>query len=260
MTRTLSSRHPLQGERPVAFRDVRATGTSPAARARIVPWPRQPDVAQLVLVDHHMVPDRANIEQWLGEVATTGARTARTNALFPAAADVFHDAGFSMVDTLTLLELDLASPPTEARDAAGRTRRMRNADLPAAAEIDHRAFGDGWSNDEESLAGIRSATPHHRSRVRRTGGRVVGFAINGRAGSTGYIQRLAVDPAARRQGHAEALVDDALAWMARRSVHVVLVNTAADNHAALALYRSFGFHERDQPLLIMERATQMVDR
>jgi ribosomal-protein-alanine N-acetyltransferase len=202
---------------------------------RVVPWPRRPDIAQLVLLDHHMVPGGQDIEHWLGLAAARGAHTARTNALFPAAAEIFAAAGFHTIDTLTLLELDLS------------------ADLPAAAEIDRRAFGDEWSNDVDSLDDVRAATPHHRSRVVCEGGRVVGFAISGRAAGTGYIQRLAVDPAFRRRGHAVTLVRDALGWMARRSIDTVLVNTATSNDAALALYRAHGFRRRDQPLRIMER-------
>lgn len=232
---------------------MRATGTRPAAQARIVPWPRRPDIAQLVLVDHQMVPDAGDVERWLGDIAARGARTARTNALFPAAAEVFADAGFSPIDTLALLELDLGDAARTSRTGRA-TRRLRSTDLVQAAEIDRRSFGDDWSNDSESLAEISRATPQHRDRVVREDGRVVAFAISGRAGRTGYIQRLAVDPASRRRGHARTLVDDALAWLGRRSVSTVLVNTAIDNQAALALYRASGFRRLDDPLVLMERA------
>jgi ribosomal protein S18 acetylase RimI-like enzyme len=42
--------------------------------------------------------------------------------------------------------------------------------------------------------------------------------------------------------------------MSRRDVSEVLVNTAADNHAALALYESVGFERQAGELLILERA------
>jgi ribosomal-protein-alanine N-acetyltransferase len=222
-------------------------------RVRIAPWPRRPDITQLVLLDHHMVPGPEDVTGWLRDAAATGASTARTNALFPDAAEVFADAGFSTADTLALLELDVRGrQPVTTRTAAHRTRRLRQADLSAAAEVDRQAFGDAWSNDHDSLDAIRRATPYHRSRGVRQGDRLVGFAISGRAGMTGYIQRLAVDPRLRRQGIAQALLADSLAWMTRRSVVTVLVNTATDNEAALALYRSTGFRELDARLRIME--------
>ncbi len=206
-----------------------------------------------MLVDHQMVPDGDDIDRWLRDIAARGARTARTNALFPAAAEVFADAGFSPIDTLALLELDLTTTPGTGRP--GRTtRRLRSTELAQAAEIDRRSFGDDWSNDADSLAEVSRATPQHRDRVVRERGRIVAFAISGRAGRTGYIQRLAVDPASRRRGHARTLVDDALAWLGRRSVSTVLVNTATDNEAALSLYRSAGFRQLDDPLVLMERA------
>ncbi len=61
-------------------------------------------------------------------------------------------------------------------------------------------------------------------------------------------------PSARRRGLARLLVADALDWMRRRNVERVLVNTATDNTAALALYRSLGFIERPERLTILERS------
>lgn len=201
-----------------------------------------------------MVPQPDDVTGWLREAAATGASTARTNALFPDAAEVFADAGFSTADTLALLELDVRGPrPERTRAGRNRTRRLRRTDLEAAAELDRQAFGESWSNDHDSLDAIRRATPYHRSRGVRRDDDLVGFVISGRAGTTGYIQRLAVAPALRRQGIAQVLLTDSLAWMTRRSVVTVLVNTGTDNEAALALYRSIGFRELDVPLRIMER-------
>ena len=227
-------------------------GTHATARARILAWPRQPDIAQLVLVDHHMVPERTDIDRWLAQARATGAATVRTNALFPDAASKFDAAGFATADTLSLLELDLNGWAV-VRGASRGSRNLRPSDLYEAAELDRQAFGDAWSNDAESLDAIRSATPRHRSRILRERTQMVAFAISGRAGTTGYIQRLAVDPAARRRGHARHLVNDALTWLSRKSVETVLVNTAHDNDAALDLYRSIGFSTVDASLRIMER-------
>jgi ribosomal protein S18 acetylase RimI-like enzyme len=82
---------------------------------------------------------------------------------------------------------------------------------------------------------------------------MVAFSISGRADRTGYVQRLAVDPSARRQGLASLLLDDARRWMQRRNVERVMVNTAEDNRAALALYESFGFARQPGSLQILER-------
>ena len=83
---------------------------------------------------------------------------------------------------------------------------------------------------------------------------MVGFSISGRADRSGYIQRLAVDPSARRCGIARHLLADALRWMRRRDITRALVNTAADNRSALSLYEAFGFERQPGSLVILERA------
>jgi ribosomal-protein-alanine N-acetyltransferase len=81
---------------------------------------------------------------------------------------------------------------------------------------------------------------------------MAGFAITGVAAHVGYLQRLAVEPAAQRHGLGRALVADSLAWMRQRDATRAMVNTAFDNAAALALYASFGFRPRDESLVILE--------
>ena len=82
---------------------------------------------------------------------------------------------------------------------------------------------------------------------------MVAFSISGRTDHSGYVQRLAVDPSARRQGLARLLLNDALTWMQRRHIERVMVNTATDNAAALALYATAGFSVEASSLLILER-------
>ena len=125
--------------------------------------------------------------------------------------------------------------------------------LHEAAIIDRRAFSVEWSNDVSALADIMNSTPQHRSRSIHIEGRMVAFSISGRADHVGYIQRLAVDPSARRRGFAAALLDDAEHWMSRRAVSRVMVNTASDNRPALALYESMGFEIQPGELRILER-------
>ncbi|MGH9274339.1 MAG: GNAT family N-acetyltransferase, partial [Acidimicrobiales bacterium] len=99
------------------------------------------------------------------------------------------------------------------------------------------------------------ATPSARLRVvaRVDGEGVIGYAITGRAGSRGYLQRLAVDPAAQRRGIGAALVIDGLRWLRRWGAHEVLVNTQVDNGAALALYEAMGFRRQPDGLAVLRR-------
>jgi ribosomal-protein-alanine N-acetyltransferase len=224
-------------------------------RARLGSWPYEPDVAHLVLLDHHMIPDTDDVTRWIREARAAGARALRTGALFAASTPAFHEAGFETIDRLRLLELDLSTrPPAAVSDEPARPRRLRPSMLGEASNVDRRAFDAPWANDASALGDIMSATPQHRSRCVRLGGRMVAFSISGRAAGWGYIQRLAVDPSAQRLGLGRMLVDDAVRWMRRRQVAQVLVNTAGDNVAALSLYRSYGFDDRPDDLTILEHA------
>lgn len=226
-------------------------------RARLGSWPYESDVAHLVLLDHHMVPDASDVARWIVEARATGARALRTGALFATSTPAFHEAGFETIDRLRLLELDpsgrQSDDPPARSGAPARLKRLRPSMLDEASRVDHRAFAAPWANDAAGLGDIMSATPHHRSRCVHLDGRMVAFVMSGRAGTWGYIQRLAVDPSAQRVGLGRALVDDAVRWMRRRHVERVLVNTASDNVAALSLYRSYGFTDRPDDLTILER-------
>ncbi len=220
-------------------------------RARLAARPGDSTVAQLALLDHHMVPSVHDVSGWLARARREGYRAVRTSALFPESQQAFLDAGFVPVDRLALLERRLHGADTRGRSRF-RTRPMRARHLRSAAEVDVAAFGPAWGNDAAALNEIGRATPHHRSRM-IGGNPVVAFAISGRAGRTGYVQRLAVAPASQGRGLGRALLHDAVDWMVRHRSSTVMVNTGVDNAAALGLYASEGFHLRPDELVVLER-------
>ncbi len=77
--------------------------------------------------------------------------------------------------------------------------------------------------------------------------------MTGRAGSQGFLQRLATDPGHSGQGIGSRLVLDALQWAAQRGVRRVLVNTQWSNDRALALYRHLGFESTATDLVVLMR-------
>ena len=241
---------------------------APAARARLAPWPYEPDVAQVVLLDHHMVPTIEAIGGWVAAARERNpqVRAIRTGAVFPQAAAAFRAAGFRPIDELTLLEASLTQTSARSsRRSRFDTQRMRTAHHDDVAALDRRAFGDPWGNDVDSLNEISGATPQHRARIVTVTDahgtqRIGGFTLTGQAGAFGYLQRLAVDPDFRRAGIARRLVDDSLRWMRRRGAATAMVNTALDNDAALALYISCGFRPRTETLVILELAGDAVAR
>ena len=86
---------------------------------------------------------------------------------------------------------------------------------------------------------------------------LVGYACADVVGDTGQIIRLAVYPAARKQGIGSALLNDALAYCQSNGAHRVTINTQESNTVSLSLYEQFGFRRvgRRVPLLVREVAS-----
>ncbi len=209
-----------------------------------------------MFLDHGRLPLEADIAAALDQAARKGFRAVRTSALFPAAAGVLERVGFETIDRLALLRLDALGHRRLTRPSTA-TRPLRVWQRGAAAGVDRAAFGTEWGNDTTGLAEIERATPRHRSRWIAgdvSGGRhhLAAVAFSGVAGRTGYLQRIAVHPAAQRRGLATALVADALGWMQSLRVGEVLVNTGVGNRPALDLYSGFGFVRLPDLLTIAE--------
>jgi GNAT superfamily N-acetyltransferase len=236
---------------------------SPAGvEAWVRPWPDLPGTAQLVIVGslHGLAP--LTVRSWLSELRDDGWTAIRTGALGREPRRVFDRLGFAPCQELVLLRLEMdrwqAPPPNplpvrRVRVRGGTGRRHRSE----LAVVDRAAFGLEWRLDADGIDDATSATPGHR--VAAAGdGATVGYAITGRAGREGFLQRLAVDPAHQRRGIGTALVADAIGWLRRRRVGTVMVNTHGDNAAALALYERLGFVRLDQGLVVLELALASI--
>lgn len=221
-------------------------------RARLRPWPREVDVAHLVLTDHTVAPRSTTVRDWMNLVARDGYATIRTGALSPEAAGVFLDHGFVEIQHLALLRLDLSA--VIIGEPHHRTRPLRtNRAFETAARIDRKAFDDGWELDAGGIRDACEATPTHRIRLAlTTADEPAGYMITGRNGSAGFIQRLAVEPGHEGQGVATSLLIDGLRWLRRHGVSDVLINTRRDNDRALDLYRRLGFVDMDENLSVLE--------
>jgi ribosomal-protein-alanine N-acetyltransferase len=193
------------------------------------------------------------LDDLLDGLRVEGFRSVRTGAVPTSGAVLFLAAGFATRETLHLLERPLGRTERPGRPTI-RTRTARAADRGAILGVDARSFGFGWRFDAQALADTESATPVARTRVVECDDRVRGYAVTGLGGSTGYVQRLAVDPDVRRRGLARALLADSLRWQSRRGATRSLVNTQVGNDAALALYLAAGFDLLPRELTVFERA------
>jgi ribosomal protein S18 acetylase RimI-like enzyme len=221
--------------------------------ARVTPWRGRDDVAHLVVGESGPpIPDR--LDECLARLRRDGYASVVTSAVTSVDARRFVDAGFDVRERLHLLEHPLQRVPPTERDAP-RLRRAWRGDRPAVLALDERAFDHFWRLDAAGLRDALEATPAVRFRVGDDGGAgPVGYAITGRAGRRGYLQRIAVRPDARRCGWGRALVVDALRWLGRYDTRRALVNTQWENHAAVALYESCGFRRLPVGLCVLDRA------
>jgi ribosomal protein S18 acetylase RimI-like enzyme len=222
--------------------------------ARVAPWRGQHDVAHLVLAEG-APPPRAAVEECIDRLRHAGYSAVVTSALTAADSLPFVDAGFVVRERLHLLEHPIEEvPPASPVEAS--LRRAWRSDRNAVLALDACAFDDFWRLELDGLSDALHATPAVRFRVGEPGPGAgpLAYAITGRAGRRGYLQRVAVHPSARRGGWGRALVLDALRWLRRHDTQRALVNTQWENEAALALYESCGFRRLPVGLSVLDRA------
>lgn len=210
-------------------------------RARTAPWRGAGDVALINPMPEAPFLSHQFVAHCLDTLAGQGFRRVITGALSPLEQAGFLAAGFGVEATLTLLGRDLGPdlPPVPPGLRISRVPRFRRADV---LEVDHAAFSEFWRFDESGLTDALAATPSVRFRVARTSaGQIAGYAICGRSGVRGFVQRLAVRPDAQGTGTGRRLLLDGLHWMRRHGAARAVVNTQSDNQAALSLYHSVGF-------------------
>lgn len=226
-------------------------------RLRVAPWQGDPYVALVGPLKTGRPPSVAEIRQCMAVLRKRGVDRAVTPALSPLEAEAFFQAGFGLFERLYLLSCPIGSATVEniraetnsdsqVRLSAGRPWHDR-----AVLGVDARAFKGFWRFDRLSLTEAKTATPSKRFRVAKLDGQIVGYAITGRAGRRGYLQRLAVDPTVQGKGIGKLLVADSFEWLRKRGVDLSLVNTQETNTTALGLYESIGYRKQPDGLLVL---------
>jgi len=229
--------------------DVIQRGTE---RARLGPWRGDPETAHVAAASGRGPLSASFIAHCADRAAGAGYKRIVSGALSAAEQPGFCHAGFELVEELHLLGHDLVDIPLPARVEVPM-RRGRTEDRVAVLEVDGLAFSAFWQLDVNGIDDAVSATPAARYRVAVSDGIVTGYAITGRAGRRGYVQRLAVHPNQQRRGIGTALVNDGLRWLRRWRVGKAFVNTQVENSGAYALYTSVGFRSEPARLAVLAR-------
>ncbi len=218
-------------------------------RMRVGPWRGDTSTAHVVPLPDSRRVTVAGVRRCVDQLQADGYRRALTAALGREEQQPFLDAGFTVHERLRLLGHDLNDLPS---GPPATLRRARSPDRPVVLAVDEAAFPPFWRLDGVAVDDAVAATPQSRFRVSLGASReVVGYAITGRAGVRGYLQRLAVNPAEQGNGIGTALVLDGLRWLRRRGAREALVNTQSDNDRAVTLYEHLGFRHRPHGLAVL---------
>lgn len=226
-------------------------------KLRISPWRGSTDTATMVPVSDGAPISPETITHGVDTLRHRGFRHIVTSALGPRESRPFELVGFGLHHELHLLVRDLQQNPVSTRLNRQLTRSARRGDWEQVLAIDRLAFDEFWQFDGAAIRDALRATPSTRFHVARATP-PLGYHITGRAGQNGYLQRLAVHPDAHRQGLGRSLLNDSLAWLQRRNVRRVFVNTQLENTAAYGLYRAEAFELESYRLAVLQ--LQLTDR
>ncbi len=203
------------------------------------------------------MPTLAFVRRCVDTLSAQGFSAVVTGALAPAEQRAFLAAGFAEAERLHLLSHNLSDLPG-ALCAGARLARLRRAgprEREAVLRVDTASFPSFWQLDDAGLTDALTATTHSRFTVAvdDASGEVVGYAITGRSGRNGYLQRLAVDPGQQGRGLGRALVVDGLRWLSRWRAEQCIVNTQWGNEVALGLYERVGFRRLPEALAVLSK-------
>lgn len=225
---------------------VTDAGSASRARIRVRSWRGRDDTAECLAAPIGAIVSPELVVDALDRARAGGYARAVTPALPPYEWRPYLDAGFDIRERLHLLGHHLLDVPDRHEV---KLKRVGRKDLDRVLDLDGSAFQPFWRLDRGGLDEAVHATPSSRFRMTRDGS---GYALFGRAGIRGYVQRLAVDPEAEGRGLGSAMIIDGLHWMKRWRVDEALVNTQESNERAVALYERLGFRRRPGGLAVLE--------
>ncbi len=116
---------------------------------------------------------------------------------------------------------------------------MTLKDLPAVTAIERETFSEPWSE-----RGFRYALELPENlflAAERSDGRIVGYCGLYASGEEGEITNVAVAETDRRQGIADAMLDELFTLAVRQGVRLFYLEVRVSNGTAIRLYQRHGF-------------------
>lgn len=114
----------------------------------------------------------------------------------------------------------------------------RSADIDAVHSIEEESFPCPWRR--EFFSSELGASGRF-NRVARRGGRVIGYLFAIWILDELHVNKIAVTPAERRRGVADALMADCFAFSRTRGITSITLEVRRSNEGAQAFYRRLGF-------------------
>ena len=114
--------------------------------------------------------------------------------------------------------------------------KARPEHIKALAALEKECFSDPWPEDMIGRMADKFTVATERDAL-------MGYIVLSTVLDEGNIDNVAVSPAYRRRGVADALVADAVARSRDMGLAFLMLEVRAGNEPAIALYRKHGFRE-----------------
>jgi [ribosomal protein S18]-alanine N-acetyltransferase len=141
-------------------------------------------------------------------------------------------------------------------------RSLAYADLPQVIAIERRAFATPWSL---AMFVLELSKPSSVCLAALSDHRVAGYLICSRYADVWHLMNIAVDPASRRRGVAQAMLEALLQRAGTEGAYTLEVRPS--NAPAISLYEQFGFRsagirpryyqDTGEDAMIMWRTTEL---
>ena len=196
--------------------------------------------------------DPRRIPVIIPELATVAAAQGFTRLIGPLAPESetrrYLEAGLHVTERVAVMRLERpARAPAPQLPRAVTIRPAESADLGDLLALDSSCFDPFWRYDDTQLARLMSAD---RVSVATVEGSLVGYTLSTLRAGDGGLGRLAVAARHRRRGIGRALALEAISWAARSGARSVVLSTQEVNMASRGLYRSIGFRETGDVLVV----------
>lgn len=205
------------------------------ARAEARPWNTDTPEAHLRLIRG----GSGFLEDCVTRLLDLGAPSVLSTPLAASARKPWEAAGFETAIDLALLRLSLEN------DIPGPdhlVQRPTDVSIDSLLCIDASAFEGFWRFDAVAISEAMHATSKADVLVISDGtDGAAGYAIVGYGHAISYLQRVAVHPDWQGQGMGRSLVRSAARSAKRAGSKALLLNTQAENTAAISLYDSEGY-------------------